>query len=74
MAKPEWGKKRICTSCGTKYYDFSKFPIICPSCGTEFDQDLLLKGRKGKNASTIETSENNENISEDMSNIDDIET
>ena len=22
MAKPEWGRKRICPSCGTKYYDF----------------------------------------------------
>ena len=48
MAKPEWGRKRICPSCGTKYYDFKKSPIICPSCGAEFDPDLYLRSRKGK--------------------------
>ncbi len=29
MAKPEWGKKRICPACNTKYYDLKKSPIIC---------------------------------------------
>ena len=74
MANPEWGKKRICLACNTKYYDFNKSPIICPSCGTEFDPDLYLKSRKGKNLSTKAVSEKNQNMSEDISNIDDIET
>ena len=74
MAKPEWGKKRICLACNTKYYDFNKSPIICPSCGSEFDPDIYLKSRKGKNLSTKVASENNQNTSEDMPNIDDIET
>ena len=74
MAKPEWGKKRICLACNTKYYDFNKSPIICPSCGSEFDPDIYLKSRKGKNLSTKVASEKNQNTSEDMSNIDDIET
>ena len=74
MAKPEWGKKRICLACNTKYYDFNKSPIICPSCGSEFDPDIYLKSRKGKNLSTKAASEKNQNTSEDMSNIDDIET
>ena len=34
MAKPEWGTKRT-GPCGTKFYDFNKSPIICPSCGGE---------------------------------------
>ena len=71
MAKPEWGKKRICLACNTKYYDFNKSPIICPSCGTEFDPDLYLKSRKGKNLSTKVVSENNQNMSEELSDIDD---
>ena len=74
MANPEWGKKRICLACNTKYYDFNKSPIICPSCGTEFDPDLYLKSRKGKNLSTKVVSEKNQNMSEEISNIDDIET
>ena len=74
MAKPEWGKKRICLACNTKYYDFNKSPIICPSCGSEFDPDIYLKSRKGKNLSTKAASEKNQNTSEDMSNIDNLET
>ena len=73
MVKPEWGKKRICSSCNTKYYDFKKSPIICPSCGIEFDADLLLKTRKGKSLSSKVTTGNDNNIAEDISNIDDIE-
>ena len=74
MAKPEWGKKRICSACNTKYYDFNKSPIICPSCGSEFDPDIYLKSRKGKNLSTKVVSEKKQNMSDDMTNIDDIDT
>ena len=37
MAKPELGTKRVCPSCGTKYYDLHRNPITCPSCGTVFE-------------------------------------
>ncbi len=36
MAKPELGTKRLCPSCGTKYYDLGRNPILCPKCGTVF--------------------------------------
>ena len=74
MANPEWGKKRICLACNTKYYDFNKSPIICPSCGTEFDPDTYLKSRKGKSLLTKVVPENNQNMSEEISNIDGDET
>ena len=35
MAKPELGLKRICVSCGTRFYDLGKTPAVCPKCGTE---------------------------------------
>ena len=69
MAKPEWGKKRICPACNTKYYDLKKSPIICPSCGIEFDPDIYLRSRKGKSLSPKNALESNE----DISSIDDIE-
>ena len=69
MAKPEWGKKRICPACNIKYYDLKKSPIICPSCGIEFDPDTYLRNRKGKSLSPKNPLESNE----DISNIDDIE-
>lgn len=35
MAKPELGLKRVCVSCGTKFYDLARAPALCPKCGTE---------------------------------------
>jgi uncharacterized protein (TIGR02300 family) len=34
VAKPELGTKRLCASCGAKFYDLSKTPITCPKCHT----------------------------------------
>ena len=48
MAKPEWGIKRICHSCGTRYYDLRHDPIVCPSCGTEYDPDAFLRSRRSR--------------------------
>ena len=50
MAKAEWGIKRICPNCGTRYYDFQKSPPTCPSCGTVYDPDALLKSRRTRSA------------------------
>ncbi len=35
MAKPDLGLKRVCVSCGAKFYDMAKLPAKCPKCGTE---------------------------------------
>lgn len=35
MVKAELGTKRVCVSCGTKFYDLQKVPAVCPKCGTE---------------------------------------
>jgi uncharacterized protein (TIGR02300 family) len=50
VAKAEWGLKRICPSCGTRYYDMKKNPPVCPSCGTAFDPDIMLRSRRGRAA------------------------
>lgn len=36
VAKPNLGLKRVCGSCGTKFYDFGRSPIVCPKCGTVY--------------------------------------
>ena len=46
MAKPELGTKRICVSCGAKFYDLQKAPAVCPKCGTEQPADVP-KARRG---------------------------
>src|ERR1700692_2700511 len=34
--KAERGTKRICQSCGSKFYDLSRDPIVCPICKTVY--------------------------------------
>ena len=43
MAKAEWGTKRICPSCGTRYYDLLREPVICPKCDTPYDPEAFLR-------------------------------
>ena len=74
MAKPEWGRKRTCQVCGKKYYDLNKSPMICPSCGAKFDPDLLIGIKKSKGASSKVSTGNENVVTEDISNIDDIES
>ena len=46
VAKPELGTKRVCASCGARFYDLNKDPITCPKCGTEFTvASLTPRGR-----------------------------
>ena len=58
MSKTKLGIKRRCGSCGTKFYDFNKTPIICPSCDAKFDPEQLLKSRRGRVAAKAEAAEN----------------
>ena len=37
MANPALGTKRLCASCGAKFYDLNKDPIHCPKCGTVYE-------------------------------------
>jgi uncharacterized protein (TIGR02300 family) len=46
VAKEKWGVKRQCLSCGARFYDLKKDPIICPKCETVFDPESLLKPKR----------------------------
>jgi len=48
MAKADLGLKRTCLSCGMRYYDFNRTPIICPGCQTEFDPEAVIRSRRGR--------------------------
>lgn len=50
MAKPEWGLKRTCLGCGTRFYDMQRDPIVCPSCEAEFDLLALVRPRRARAA------------------------
>lgn len=40
------GTKRICPSCGARFYDLSKRPIECPKCRFAFEPEALLRARR----------------------------
>jgi len=48
LAKPEWGTKRICESCGAKFYDLRRDPILCPGCGTQYSPTLTARQKRSR--------------------------
>ena len=48
MAKPEWGLKRTCLGCSARFYDMQREPIVCPSCGAEFDPLAMVRPRRAR--------------------------
>lgn len=50
MAKADLGIKRTCLSCGMRFYDFKRTPILCPGCGTEFDPEALVRSKRSRAA------------------------
>jgi uncharacterized protein (TIGR02300 family) len=49
MAKPELGTKWVCVACGTRFYDLTKSPAVCPKCGTEQPIEQPRPRRAGGN-------------------------
>jgi uncharacterized protein (TIGR02300 family) len=47
MVKPEWGAKRTCPKCSTRFYDLGKDdPVHCIECGTDFLVEPVLKSKQ----------------------------
>ncbi len=41
MPKDEWGVKRVCPTCGTRFYDLRHDPMTCPNCAAIFSVESL---------------------------------
>ena len=47
MVKPEWGTKRTCPKCATRFYDLGKDdPIHCINCGVAWQAEPVLKSKQ----------------------------
>ncbi len=47
MIKEEWGTKRQCPKCGTRFYDLGKAdPVTCVECGGQWEPDPVLKSKQ----------------------------
>jgi uncharacterized protein (TIGR02300 family) len=56
MSKPARGIKRVCQSCGTRFYDLGRTPIVCPSCQAVY-QVTQPTSRRGERAPVPEVRE-----------------
>jgi uncharacterized protein (TIGR02300 family) len=36
LSKAMRGTKRVCQACEVRFYDLSRDPIVCPSCGAQY--------------------------------------
>jgi hypothetical protein len=41
MPDEEWGVKRVCPTCTTRFYDLRQDPMTCPSCDATFTLESL---------------------------------
>jgi uncharacterized protein (TIGR02300 family) len=47
MVKPEWGSKRTCPKCATRFYDLGKDdPVTCIECGNVWEPEPVLKSKQ----------------------------
>jgi uncharacterized protein (TIGR02300 family) len=47
MVKPEWGAKRMCPKCSTRFYDLGKDdPVTCIECGNTWMPEPVLKSKQ----------------------------
>ncbi len=47
MVKPEWGTKRSCPKCATRFYDLGKEdPVTCIACGVNWNPEPVLKSKQ----------------------------
>jgi uncharacterized protein (TIGR02300 family) len=47
MIKPEWGTKRTCPKCATRFYDLGKDnPVTCINCSQAWEPEPILKSKQ----------------------------
>ncbi len=55
MVKADLGTKRVCPSCGARFYDLGKRPIECPKCSFAFEPEALYKQRRPRQPEAAES-------------------
>lgn len=69
MVKAEWGTKRSCPKCATRFYDLTKDdPVSCINCGYSWIPESVLKSKQPMPFEEVEkpTKVKEEAIDEDL--------
>ena len=82
MPKEEWGVKRLCPHCASRFYDLQRDPMTCPECGHGFTAESLTAGRgrsmiadtktaaRPANQADIDDLGNDDSIEDDSNDVD----
>lgn len=54
MVKLEWGVKRTCQNCASRFYDLQRSPISCPKCGSTYE--IVSGTKRTRSKGTLEAS------------------
>ena len=60
MEKFDKGAKRKCSKCSTLFFDFEKYPIVCPNCGADVTSLLTNVSRRGRPPKILKPEDNQE--------------
>jgi len=67
MVKSEWGTKRTCPKCSTRFYDLGKEdPVHCIECGTEWVPEPVLKSKQPLPFESADTEKKDKSKDEDL--------
>ena len=71
MIKAEWGTKRSCPKCATRFYDLGKDdPVTCIECGTAWQPEPVLKSKQPLAFESVKTTKEKAVDSEDLADQD----
>ena len=69
MAKPDWGKKLTCPSCGARFYNLNKEPATRPKCEATVEIQPVLKPRRTP-AEAPKPKKDDKKVSDDDDDVD----
>ena len=69
MEKFDKGAKRKCTKCNTLFFDFGKYPIVCPNCGADVNSLLTNVSRRGRPPKILKPEDNQETKDMEITDI-----
>ena len=71
MIKAEWGTKRACPKCGTRFYDLGKEdPVVCIECGNQWTPEPVLKSKQPMPFEEAEKKKDDSDLADDELDID----
>ena len=71
MIKAEWGTKRSCPKCATRFYDLTKDdPVSCINCGYAWIPESVLKSKQPMPFEEVEKKKDDADLADDDLDID----